>query len=59
MNALRSTCSATYAPANTTPRLPKASGMAADMIRLMPISTSISSVTGGRSGSIQLVAQAV
>lgn len=59
MKPLRRSWIETYATANVTPRAPNASGIAADMTRLIPISTSISRATSGRSGSIQLVAHAV
>ena len=59
MNPPRSSPIATYAAANSSPRSPNASGIAADMIRLSSISASRSTRTGDRSGSTQFVAHAV
>jgi hypothetical protein len=59
MKPLRINWIATYAAANGKPRPPNACGIAADMTRLIAISTIINSTTRGRSGSIQFVAQAV
>ena len=59
MNALRTTCIATYAPANSSARSPKASGIATAISRLASITASKSSRTTATSGSNQFVIQVV
>ena len=59
MNSGRMICMAATAMANCIPRSVNASGMAVDMTRPRPINTTISTRTGSRSGSIQLVAHVV
>jgi hypothetical protein len=56
---VRPTCIATYAPANSRPRSPNASGRVADMSRLASITPTSTSRTTRRSGSNQLVNQAL
>ena len=50
---------ATNARANINPRSPKASGIATDISRLASITATSTRRTGSRSGSNQLVNQAV
>ena len=58
-NAVRPTCIATNATANTSPRSPNAPGKATAMIRVATMVPTSITRTGRRSGSNQLVTQAV
>ena len=58
-NAKRPTCSATNAIAKRSPRSPNASGKATAMIKVATMTPISTKRTGRRSGSNQLVNQAV